>query len=180
MFPDLNKVEVKETTSYLPAGVHEVTVNEMRNSTQREGYSGTPYTEFKVSNANGISWLKFSGVDSNTSENAARVRTEIFKGFLQTAGAKTFTNLPAACKEIIGRKINLCLAEREYWTNDKETGAPVVKSMVEYKFANPTGKMITWKDSYNKRLSPSDQAAYQAAHDAHINSGVASTDAMPF
>lgn len=181
MFPNLDKVEVKETESYLPAGVHEVTVNEMKNSTQRTDYSGTPYVEFRVSNSNGISYLKFSGVDNNTSEKAAEIRTKIFKGFLTAAGAKTFGNLPTACKEVIGNKINVCLAEREYWTNDKETGEPVVKTVTEYKFANPPGKSITWKDSYNKKLSAADSAAFQAAYDAHVNSNSGTTtDTMPF
>jgi len=181
MFPNLDKVEVKESVNYLPAGVHEVTVDEMKNSTQRTDYTGTPYVEFKVSNSNGISYLRFNGVDNNTSEKAAEIRTKIFKEFLQSAGAKTFGNLPTACKEVVGGKINVCLAEREYWTNDKETGEPVVKTITEYKFANPSGKSITWKDSFNKKLSPSDSAAYKAAYDAHVNSsGGTNTDAMPF
>ncbi|MAY52259.1 MAG: hypothetical protein CMC75_03225 [Flavobacteriaceae bacterium] len=181
MFPDLNKVEVKETTSYLTAGIHEVKIDEMRNSNQKEGYTGTPYVEFKVSNKDGISYLKFSGVDANTSENAARVRTEIFKGFLQTAGATSFNSLPTACKEALGNKINVCLREREYWTTDKDTGAPVVKTVVEYKFANPVGKSISWQDKYNQKLSPADQAAYKAANDAFLMSqGNVQTDDMPF
>lgn len=182
MFPDLNKVEVKEQVSYLPAGIHQVSVVSMSNSNQKQGYTGTPYVEFKVSNDDGISNLRFSGVEKNvTSENAARVRTEIFKGFLQSAGAKSFNNLPVACKEVLGSKITVCLREREYWTNDKETGAPVVKKMVEYKFASAAGKNITWKDSYNKTLSEADQTSYQAAHDAFIGSNsVVADDSMPF
>ena len=145
MFPDLNKVEVKETTSYLTAGAHKVRVDEMRNSNQKEGYTGTPYVEFKVSNKDGISYLKFSGVDNNTSENAARVRTEIFKGFLHA------------------------------------TGAPVVKSVVEYKFANPENRAVVWNDRFNQALSPADQAAYKAANDAFLMSqGNVQTDDMPF
>ena len=182
MFPNLDTVEVKEQVSYLPAGIHQVSVVGMSNSNQKQGYTGTPYVEFKVSNDEGISNLRFSGVEKDvTSENAARVRTEIFKGFLQSAGAKTFNNLPVACKEVLGSKITVCLREREYWTNDKETGAPVVKKMVEYKFASTAGKNITWKDSYNKTLSEADQTSYQAAHDAFIGSNsVVADDSMPF
>jgi len=181
MFPDLNKVEVKETTSYLTAGAHKVRVDEMRNSNQKEGYTGTPYVEFKVSNKDGISYLKFSGVDGNTSENAARVRTEIFKGFLQATGAKSFNSLPTACKEALGSTINVCLREREYWTTDKETGAPVVKTVVEYKFANPENRAVVWNDRFNQALNPVDLAAYKAANDAFLMSqGNVQTDDMPF
>lgn len=181
MFDNLDNVVVKESVNYLPAGVHEVTVDKVSTSAQRDGYTGTPYTEFKVSNSNGVAFLKMSGADSNTSENAIRVRKEIFKGFLQAAGAKTFNNIPVACNETIGNKITVCLGEREYWTNDKDTGEPVIKTVVEYKFANGEGKPITWMDKYNKKLSPSDQAAYRAAHEAYVSSNTPSDNSdMPF
>ena len=180
MFDSLENVEVKETVNYLPAGVHEVTIKELKTSAQRTDYTGTPYTEFKVSNSNGISFLKMSGADEKTSDNAIRVRKEIFKGFLQAAGAKTFSNIPVACNETIGNKINVCLGEREYWTNDKDTGEPVVKKIVEYRFANSSGKPITWMDKYNKKLSPSDSAAYKAAYEAHVGNNSGTTDNLPF
>ena len=182
MFDSLKDVEVKETISYLPAGVHEVTINEVKTSAQRTDYTGTPYTEFKVSNSNGVAYLKMSGADEKTSDNAIRVRKEIFKGFLQAAGARTFDNIPVACNETIGNKITVCLGEREYWTNDKDTGEPVIKTIVEYRFANSSGKPITWMDKYNKRLSPSDAAAYRAAHEAYVgsNTPTSSNDNLPF
>jgi hypothetical protein len=181
MFDSLENVEVKETVNYLPAGVHEVTIDKVSTSAQRDGYTGTPYTEFKVSNSNGIAFLKMSGADDKTSENAIRVRKEIFKGFLQAAGAKAFGNIPVACNETIGNKINVCLGEREYWTNDKDTGEPVIKTIVEYRFANSSGKPITWMDKYNKRLSPSDSAAYKAAHESYIGSNTpTSSSDLPF
>jgi hypothetical protein len=181
MFPNLNTTVVKETKSYLPAGVHEVKIDSVSNSNQKEGHTGIPYVEFKVSNQNGTSFLKFNGVEETTSEAAARVRTEIFKGFLTSAGATSFDNLPKACKEVIGKSINVCLINREYWTNDKDSGEPVVKSIVDYKFSTPQGKTIMWKDMYNKVLSPSDRAAYKAAHEAYIGSSTptAATD-LPF
>ena len=181
MFDNLDNVVVKESVNYLPAGVHEVTVDKVSTSAQRDGYTGTPYTEFKVSNSNGVAFLKMSGADSNTSENAIRVRKEIFKGFLQAAGAKNFSSIPMACKETLGNTINVCLGEREYWTNDKDTGEPVIKSVVEYRFANPQGKPITWMDKYNKKLSPADMASYNAALDAYKGSNFTeATDDLPF
>tara|TARA_R110000851_G_scaffold117849_1_gene244849 strand:- start:938 stop:1486 length:549 start_codon:yes stop_codon:yes gene_type:complete len=182
MFPDLKQTEVKEVANYLQAGVHTVTVNEVKSSNSIEGYTGTPYVEFKVSNEVGIQQLRFQGVDANTSAAAAKVRTEIFKAFLQNAGAKSFDVFPTACKEILGNKVNVCLATREYWTNDKETGEPTIRQSVDYKFSNTQDKTITWKDSYNKVLNTADQAAYKAAHEAHVTalSGGTTTTESPF
>jgi len=183
MFPDLKKAEVKETTNYLQAGVHTVTVDEVKSSNSIDGYTGKPYVEFKVSNEKGIQQLRFQGIDESTSEAAARVRTEIFKGFLQNAGAKNFDVFPTACKETLGNKVNVCLASREYWTNDKDTGEPTVRTSVDYKFSGTMDRTITWKDSYNKALTPADQAAYRAAHEAHVTAlsgGEAQTTGSPF
>ena len=183
MFPDLKSAEVKEVTNYLQAGVHTVTVGEVKSSNSIEGYTGTPYVEFKVSNEAGVQQLRFQGIDANTSSAAARVRTEIFKGFLQNAGAKTFDVFPTACKETVGNKVNVCLATREYWTNDKDTGEPTIRTSVDYKFSGTVDKAITWKDSYNKVLNTADLSAYKAAHEAHVMSlsgGEAQTTESPF
>ena len=45
-----------------------------------------------VENELGVAFLKFNGVDSHTSEAAAKVRTSIFKNFLMAAGATTYTD----------------------------------------------------------------------------------------
>tara|TARA_E500000305_G_C4014045_1_gene234495 strand:+ start:477 stop:1022 length:546 start_codon:yes stop_codon:yes gene_type:complete len=181
MFPNLNTVEVKETTNYLPEGVHTLKIDSVSNSNQKEGYTGIPYVEFKTSNKDGVAFLKFNGVEDTTSPKAAEIRTSIFKGFLTNAGATSFDNLPKACKEVVGKTLNVCLASREYWTNDKDTGQPVVKSIVEYKFSNPEGKSIMWKNSYNKKLSPTDQAAYQAAYNAYVGDNTVDNNTdLPF
>ena len=167
MFPKLNetKIENASTTKsdYLGAGAHTVEIRKFKTSDEVPGYQGTPYTEFMVGNDKGIAFLKFSGIDSHTSEAAAKVRTEIFKSFLISAGATTFQDPHMACNTILNKKVEVCLAKREYWTTDKDTNTPQIKSRVEYKFANPFGKKITFKDSYNKPMSAEDRARYEEA-----------------
>ena len=64
---------------------------------------------------------------------------------------------------ILGKRVEVCLASREYWTTDRDTNKPVIKSRTEYKFANPLGQKITFKESFNKSLSAEDRAAYEDA-----------------
>ena len=167
MFPKLNETKIENASTpksdYLGAGAHTVEIRKFKTSYEVPGYQGTPYTEFMVGNDEGIAFLKFSGVDSHTSEAAAKVRTEIFKSFLISAGATTFQDPHMACNSVINNKIEVCLAKREYWTTDKDTNIPQIKSRVEYKFANPSGKKITFKDSYNKPMSAEDRARYEEA-----------------
>tara|TARA_R110002020_G_scaffold125428_2_gene282684 strand:+ start:383 stop:931 length:549 start_codon:yes stop_codon:yes gene_type:complete len=166
MFPKLNETKLKtpDTKSdYLGPGAHTVEIRKFKTSDEVPGYQSTPYTEFMVGNDSGIAFLKFTGVDNYTSEAAARVRTEIFKSFLTAAGCSNFTDPHIACNSILNNKVEVCLARREYWTTDKETNKPEIKSRVEYKFASPHGRKITFKDSYNKPMSAEERARYDDA-----------------
>lgn len=178
MFPNLKNTKIESKKDYLSAGAHEVMIKSFKSSSENVEYSGTPFYEFLVENKDrSIAYLKFSGVDSHTSEAAARVRTEIFKQFLINAGAKTFETPESSCKEVVGKVLNVCLAEREWWTIDKDTDTPVIKTRVEYKFSGT--RPLTFKDSYNKPLSPEDRALYESAIDARKNDNKEETN-LPF
>jgi len=182
MFPKLEETEIKSNsntqTSYLRAGAHTVSIKSFKTSDENAGYQGTPYFEFVVENTDGAAFLKFNGIDSHTSEAAAKVRTSIFKSFLMAAGATTYTDPQMAANSILGKSLEVCLASREYWTTDKDTNLPVIKSRTEYKFANPMGQKITFKESFNKVLSPEDRAAFEAA--VKLTSNTSSEVNTPF
>ena len=166
MFPKLEETDVTSNntqSSYLGPGAHTVSIKSFKTSDENAGYQGTPYFEFIVENDEGVAFLKFNGIDSHTSEAAARVRTSIFKGFLVASGATTYKDPQMSSNSILGKRVEVCLASREYWTTDRDTNKPVIKSRTEYKFANPLGQKITFKESFNKSLSAEDRAAYEDA-----------------
>ena len=166
MFPKLEETDVTSNnnqSSYLSPGAHTVAIKSFKTSDENAGYQGTPYFEFIVENEEGVAFLKFNGIDSHTSEAAAKVRTSIFKSFLVAAGATTYKDPQMSSNSILGKRVEVCLASREYWTTDKDTNKPVIKSRTEYKFANQIGQKITFKESFNKPLSAEDRAAYEAA-----------------
>ena len=167
MFPKLEETDVTSNnnsqSSYLGPGAHTVAIKSFKTSDENAGYQGTPYFEFIVENDEGVAFLKFNGIDSHTSEAAARVRTSIFKSFLVASGATTYKEPQMSANSILGKRVEVCLASREYWTTDKDTNRPVIKSRTEYKFANPIGQKITFKESFNKILSAEDRAAYEEA-----------------
>ena len=171
MFPKLEETDVTSNnttqSSYLGPGAHTVSIKSFKTSDENAGYQGTPYFEFIVENDEGVAFLKFNGIDSHTSEAAAKVRTSIFKSFLVAAGATTYKDPQMSANSILGKRVEVCLASREYWTTDKDTNKPVIKSRTEYKFANPLGQKITFKESFNKPLSAEDRAAYEQALKLH-------------
>ncbi len=164
MFPNLKNTEIESRKERLGAGVHSVIIKAFKSSFDNAEYKGTPYMEFVVEDRTGaVAYLKFGAVDEHTSPEAARVRTEIFKSFLINAGVSNFESPQVAAKEAIGNFIEVCLCEREWWTVDKETDRPVIKTRVEYKFSGKTGRPLLFKESYNKPLSPAQRADYEAA-----------------
>ena len=170
MFPKLEETDVTSNnmqSNYLGPGAHTVSLKSFKTSDENAGYQGTPYFEFIVENDEGVAFLKFNGIDSHTSEAAAKVRTSIFKSFLVASGATTYKDPQMSANSILGKRVEVCLASREYWTTDKDTNKPVIKSRTEYKFANPIGQKITFKESFNKPLSAEDRAAYEAALKLH-------------
>ena len=181
MFPKLEETDVTSNnmqSNYLGPGAHTVSLKSFKTSDENAGYQGTPYFEFIVENDEGVAFLKFNGIDSHTSEAAAKVRTSIFKSFLVASGATTYKDPQMSANSILGKRVEVCLASREYWTTDKDTNKPVIKSRTEYKFANPIGQKITFKESFNKILSAEDRAAYEEA--LKLNSTPSSEVQTPF
>lgn len=163
MFENMNSVTLEEKASYLKEGAYLVKVKSVKSSDKEAVKPKIPYVEFTVESGNGsMSRLKFQGSDSKTSEKAKEIRLKIFKQFLYNCGVRDFTNWVASCKETVGKKVNVCLAKREYWTNDID-GKPVIKHVVEYKFSNPENKAILFDVKYNKGLSQTDMRAYNEA-----------------
>ena len=178
MFPNLKNTKIESKKDYLSAGAYGVVIKSFKDSASNVEYKGTPYYEFLVEDKDGgIAYLKFSGVDSHTSEAAARVRTEIFKQFLINAGVKTFDNPKSSCEEAVGKSLYVCLAEREWWTIDKDTDNPVIKTRVEYKFSGT--RPLVFKESYNKPLHPEQRADYERALNARQDDTTEETN-LPF
>ncbi len=163
MFENMNSVVLEEKSSYLKEGAYLVKVKSVKSSDKETKKPKIPYVEFTVEAANGsIAKLKFLGSDSQTSEKAKEIRLKIFKQFLHNCGVREFNDWIASCKEAVGKKVNVCLSKREYWTNNSD-GKPEIRHVVEYKFSNPENKSITFDVKYNKGLSQTDMRAYNEA-----------------
>ena len=56
-----------------------------------------------------------------------------------------------------------------------------MKSIVDYKFSNTEVNSSMWKNSYTKKLSPPDQAAYQSAYNAYVGDNTVDNNTdLPF
>jgi len=180
MFDNMESVNLEDKPTYLKEGAYLVKVKSVKSSDSEKVKPKIPYVEFTVETANGsVARLKFLGSDANTSEKAKEIRLKIFKQFLHNCGIRDFSNWVNACKETLGKKVNVCLAKREYWTNDKD-GQPVIKHVVEYKFSNPEDKAIMFDVKYNKSLSQQDMRAYNEACQFANAADASAPGDMPF
>ena len=161
MFDNLDKVELKQRESYLKEGTYQVTIKSLQSSDAMNIKPKTPFIEYIAETSSGHkARLKFQGSNESTPDNVKTIRTTIMKEFLTNCGITDFSDWVASCKQAIGKQLYVCLAKREYWTNDKD-GKPVIRNVVEYKFSSRTP--ITFDEKYNKPLSMDDMRKYNEA-----------------
>jgi hypothetical protein len=181
MFPNLNSAEVSNTNK-LGAGVHLVTIKSYED---KKSMKGLPYKEFLCQSPDGVAYIRFNGITKDTSAAASKVRTEMFKKFLITAGATNFSSEAMACNSILNKQVKLILTERQYWTTD-DTGVPVIRTYIDYKMSGTPDSNLTFDASLNRPLSGDDLEQYMAAKNAYNNAinshspTVAKEDDLPF
>ena len=180
MFENMESITLEEKASYLKEGAYLVKVKSIKSSENEAKKPKIPYVEFTVESSNGsLAKLKFLGSDSNTSDKAKEIRLKIFKQFLYNCGVREFNNWVESCNQAIGKSVNVCLAKRDYWTNDSD-GKPVIRNVVEYKFSNPENKPIAFDVKYNKGLSQEDMRAYNEACKFANSSDAEAPNDLPF
>jgi len=150
---------------YLKEGGYIVTVKKFQSSNDREGYKGTPYYEYIVeTNDEKSAFLKFWREKPGDAQKTKEFKTKLLKEFLQNCGVTAFDNVDAALNAAVGASVGVCLAFRENWYEDRETGEPKIGRRVEYKFSTIRDKVPMYKDTYSRPLTNEDLTAYKEAH----------------
>ena len=150
---------------YLKEGGYIVNVKRFQTSDTKEGYTGSPYYEYIIETNDGkVQYIKFWKIKPTDAQRTAEFKTKLVKEFLQNCGVTAFENLDAALNAAVGRQVGICLAFKEYWYEDRNTGEPKIGRRTEYKFSTVADRVPVYKDSYSRPLSNEDVAAFKSAH----------------
>tara|TARA_R110001632_G_scaffold102278_4_gene210462 strand:+ start:2321 stop:2842 length:522 start_codon:yes stop_codon:yes gene_type:complete len=171
---NLNSVEVSDGSKYLGVGVHKVKVLSWEDKGD--------FVEYLLKNKTGEKGIRFYKIKDTDKDIVKEIKAKQLKGFLIDCGVSNFASDQAAIASAVNAVVNVILRDREYWTNDRDTGAPVIKTTTEYFSSRKEAVTVEFKESFNKPLSDSDRAAYEAALTAHNGAETvqAGNDNLPF
>mgnify|MGYP005818151779 FL=1 len=184
--PNNFKKDYKKIEYLKQPGAYKVTINSQTDQDDREDYNGSPYIEFSLYTIDGKKTrARFWAPREGDSEKASEFKSKLLKEFMLSAGVKSFDNMDEALKECIGKTINVCMTTREYITTDRDTGEPIVRTALDYKFSKKAGENIKYDAKYNKTLTPEQRQTFNTLLDEYTGSPAVSNqsdddDNLPF
>ncbi len=156
----IKPTKIVENKTYLKEGAHRCQVLSVSNSKQRDNYSGAPYIEFDVVNANGeYGRAKFWAVRESDSPKSAEWKKNTLHEFLTNCGVVDFSDDIQSIKSAINSWINICFTFEEYMTS--KDGEPVKRKAVRYRWSSKDGMRIKYDPKYNKPLSPVEESTWK-------------------
>lgn len=139
-------------------GGYVCTVTGLKNSSDIEGYTSSPFIEFYLLTEDGKqASARFWVVKQTDKESTKDWKKKQLKDFLMNCGVTEFNSDAEACKSALNRRVQVALVSEEYVGRDKESGTPVKRTAVKYLWSSKIGKKLTYNAKYNKVLSPEDQ-----------------------
>jgi len=163
--PQNNQKKQYPKREYLREGGYIVTIKKTQTSAVREDYKGTPYFEFIIETNDGKSqFIKFWNTKPGDAEKTKEFKARLLKEFLMNCGVTTFDSVDAALDSAVGKQVGVCLAYKEYWYEDRNTGEPKMGKRIEYKYSTTADKVPVYKDSYSRPMTNDDINAFKSAH----------------
>lgn len=151
---DYKKVEYIRTP-----GAYKVSVNGVIKSEDNMDYTGSPYIEFTLFTEDGKKGrARFWSPRTTDKPKSAEFKRKMLKEFLVNCGVTVFDDVETAFKQTVGASLNVCFTSREYLGTNRESGAPEVKTAVDYKFSKKANQIVKYDPKYNKVLSSDDRA----------------------
>ena len=134
------------------------TVTGLKNSSEIEGYTSSPFIEFYLLTEDGKQAnARFWVVKQTDKDSTKEWKKKQLKDFLMNCGVTEFNSDAEACKSAVNRRVQVALVSEEYVGKDKETGTLVKRTAVKYLWSSKVGKKLTYNSKYNKVLSADDQ-----------------------
>ena len=138
-------------------GGYVCTVTGLKNSSEIEGYGGSPFIEFYLLTECGKQGqARFWVVKQTDKPSSKDWKKKQLKDFLMNCGVKEFTTDAIACKAAINKRVQCAFVSEEYIGKNRDTKQPEKKTAVKYLWSSAMGKKLTYDSKYNKTLSQDD------------------------
>tara|TARA_R100000808_G_C2103117_1_gene119556 strand:+ start:203 stop:778 length:576 start_codon:yes stop_codon:yes gene_type:complete len=161
---DLNTTSQKtnEKVDYLKEpGAYHCKIISITTSDLLDNYKGSPFITFNVTSNDKLGRVQMWAVKQTDKPSTQDWKKKQMKDFLVNAGVKDFTDDSKAMNDAIGKDLMITFISEEYVSTNKETGEPVIRQALKYRWSNKSGANCLYNKDMNKRLSEEDKSKYQ-------------------
>jgi|TARA_R100001443_G_scaffold9108_1_gene18656 hypothetical protein len=160
---DLNTTSSKPEgkQEYLKPGAHHCKVVSITTSDLIDNYKGSPFITFNVTSNNKNGRVQMWAVKQTDKPSTQDWKKKQMKDFLVNAGVSDFSDDSKAMNDVIGKDLMITFISEEYVTVNRETGEPVIREAVKYRWSNKAGANCAYSPDMNKKLSNEDRDKYK-------------------
>ena len=181
---DLNTTSSKPQgkQEYLQPGAHQCKIVSITTSDLLDNYKGSPFITFNVVSDNKHGRVQMWAVKDTDKPSTQEWKKKQMKDFLVNAGVKDFSDDSKAMNDAIDKDVMITFISEEYVTTNRDTGEPVIRESIKYRWSNKSGAKCLYNPDMNKKLSNEDRSKYQTMMEQWGVSNTAQTvdDDMPF
>ena len=181
---DLNTTSTKPSgkQEYIKPGAHQCKVVSITTSDLIDNYKGSPFITFNVESNGKLGRVQMWAVKQTDKPSTQDWKKKQMKDFLVNAGVSDFSDDSKAMNDVIGKELMITFISEEYVTTNKETGEPVIRESVKYRWSNKLGAKSAYNADMNKKLSNEDRGKYQTMMEQYnsVSSSVENADGNTF
>ncbi len=181
---DLNTTSTKPSgkQEYIKPGAHQCKVVSITTSDLIDNYKGSPFITFNVESNGKLGRVQMWAVKQTDKPSTQDWKKKQMKDFLVNAGVSDFSDDSKAMNDVIGKELMITFISEEYVTTNRETGEPVIRESVKYRWSNKLGAKCAYNADMNKKLSNDDRGKYQTMMEQYnsVSSSVENTDGNTF
>ena len=169
---------------YLKPGAYKCKIVSITTSDLLDNYKGSPFITFNVVSDEKHGRVQMWAVKSTDKPSTQEWKKKQMKDFLVNSGVTSFTDDSVAMNNAIGNEVMITFISEEWVSTNRDTGEPVIRESVKYRWSNKSGSKCAYNSEMNKKLSQEDRSKYQTMTEqwGSVNStkSVEDDEDMPF
>ena len=165
---------------YLKPGAYQCKIVSITTSDLLENYKGSPFITFNVVSNSKSGRVQMWAVKSTDKPSTQEWKKKQIKDFLVNSGVTDFSDDSKAINDSIGKDVMITFISEEWVSTNRDTGEPVIRESVKYRWSNKVGSKCAYNSEMNKKLSQEDKSKYKTMMEqwGSVSSSVENSDGM--
>ena len=169
---------------YLKPGAYQCKIVSITTSDLLDNYKGSPFITFNVVSNSKSGRVQMFAVKTTDKPSTQKKKKKQIKDFLVNSGVTDFSDDSKAINDSIDKDVMITFISEEWVSTNRDTGEPVIRESVKYRWSNKVGSKCAYNSEMNKKLSQEDRSKYKTMMEqwGSVNStkSVEDDEDMPF